>query len=189
METYKQPPKKDYVRVVPGFWRKPAIRLGFAFTIGIFAGFMIFSFMMVDSGDSSPSADDLKGTIYNSRSSDNMKTGDVIQYTSPEVTVMCNVRYSTKIIEMKVELSSKDLVKSTITFDYNNFAVLNVQNISVNDQSSAITAGNFVQLNNTGDNVFIIQLSNKNSLPNNLDFKIYQNDSPIYQNSVQVNKE
>jgi len=52
-----------------------------------------------------------------------------------------------------------------------------------------MAAANFVQINNVGDNKFIIQLYNKNSLQNNIDFKMYQNDMPIYQNSVAVNKE
>ena len=76
-----------------------------------------------------------------------------------------------------------------IEFDYGSFTVLNVQNVSVNDQSTAMASGNFVQINSVGENSFIIQLYNKNRLPHNIDFKIFQNDSPIYQNSVQVNKE
>jgi hypothetical protein len=131
----------------------------------------------------------MKGTFYDSRSFDNMKTADVLQYESPLAKAVCNVRYSTKIVELRVDLFSLYPVKSTIEFDYNNFYVLNVQNVSVNEQSNAMTAANFIQINNVGENKFIIQLYNKNSLAHNIDFKIYQNDSPIYQNSIQVNKE
>jgi hypothetical protein len=118
-----------------------------------------------------------------------MKMADVLQYESPLAKAICNVRYSTKIVEIRVELSSLNPVKATIEFDFNNFEVLNVQNVMVNDQSTALAASNYIQISNVGDNKFIIQLYNKNSLPHYIDFRIYQNESPIYQNSVQVNKE
>ena len=189
METYKQPPKKAEITIVRSFWSRPSVRFGFTFVLGVFAGFLIFSFLKADLKEPNVPTAEMKGTMYDSRSFDNMKTADVLQYESPLAKAVCNVRYSTKIVELRVELSSLYPVKSSIEFDYNNFTVLNVQNVSVNDQSSAMAAGNFIQINNVGDNKFIFQLYNKNSLPHNIDFKIYQNDSPIYQNSVQVNKE
>lgn len=189
METYKQPPKKAEVYIVRSFWSRPLVRFGFTFVLGVFTGFLMFSFLKADfTGSNSPESE-MKGTFYDSRSFDNMRTADVLQYESPLAKAICNVRYSSKVVEVRVDLSSLYPVKSTLEFDYNNFTVLNVQNVSVNDQSTATAAGNFIQINNVGDNKFIFQLYNKNSLPHNIDFKIYQNDSPIYQNSVQVNKE
>jgi hypothetical protein len=189
MDSYKQPPRKDEITIKRGFWTKPAVKIGFAFVIGVFAGFMIFSFLVVDFKGDQESASELKGTLYNSGSYDNMKTADVLQYEGPVAKAICNVRYSSRIVEVRVELSSVAPVKTTIDFEYNNFTLLNTQNVSVNDQSSAMAAGNFIQINNVGDNKFIFQLLNKNSLPHNIGFTIYQNDSPIFQNSVQVNKE
>ena len=189
MESYKQPPRKDGISVVRSFWSTPLVRFGFTFVMGVFAGFMIFSFMKADFTGGGAPASEMKGTFYNSNSFDDMKTADVLKYENSGIQAVCNVRYSTQLVEIRVDISSQTPVKSTIGFDYNSFRVLNVQNVSVNDQSTAMAAGNFVQINNVGDNKYIVQLYNKNSLPHNLDFKIYQYDSPIYQNSVQVNKE
>ncbi len=189
MELYKKPAKKTEILIARSFWSRPVVKFGFAFILGVFVGFVMLSFLNADFKGTNAPADEMKGTFYDSRSFDNMKTADVLQYESPLAKAMCNVRYSTKIVEVRVDLSSLYPVKSTLEFDYNNFTVLNVQNVSVNDQSTAMAAGNFIQINNVGDNKFIFQLYNKNSLPHNIDFKIYQNDSPIYQNSVQVNKE
>ena len=189
MEPYKQPPKKEGISIVHSFWSRSLVRLSFTFVMGIFAGFLIFSFIKADFSESGAPVSGMKGTFYNSSSFDNMKTADVLQYESSVAKGVCNVRYSTKIVEVRVDLSSISPVKSTIEFDYNSFSVLNVQNVSVNDQSTAMAAGNFIQINSVGDNSYIIQLYNKNSLPHNIGFKIFQNDSPIYQNIVQVNKE
>jgi hypothetical protein len=189
METYKQPPSKETILVVRSFWSRPVVRFGFAFVLGMFAGFLMFSFLKADLTSAGSGTEELKGTMYNPSSFDNMKTADVLLYESPLAKAICNVRYSSQIVEVRVDLNSLYPVKSTLEFDYNNFRVLNVQNLSVNDQSTAMAASNFIQINNVGDNKYVIQLLNKNSLPHNIDFKIYQNDSPIYQNSVQVNKE
>jgi len=189
METYKQPPKEAGFLIVRSFWSRPAVRFGFSFVLGVLVGMVIFSFLKVDFKGTGASTKEMKGTLYDSRSFDNMKMADVLQYEGPLGKAVFNVRYSTKTVEIRVDISSLSLVRSTIEFDYNNFNVLNVQNVSVNDQSSAMTGADLIQINNVGDNKFIIQLYNKNSLSHNIDFKIYQNDSPIYQNSVQVNKE
>ena len=188
METYKQPPEKAGLLIVQSFWSRPAVRFGFSFVLGVFVGIMIFSLFKVNfKGDNAPTRE-MKGTFYDSRSFENMKVADVLQYEDPQAKAIFNVRYSTKIVEIRVDISSNSQIKSTIQFDYNDFNVLNVHNITVNDQSSAIVAASSVQINNVGDNKFIIQLYNKNNLSHNIDFKIYQNDSPVYHNSVQVNK-
>ncbi|MCK9421721.1 MAG: hypothetical protein M0Q38_03915 [Bacteroidales bacterium] len=189
MEAYTQKEKKPEIKVVRSIWIRPAFRLGFVFVLGVFVGFMIFAFFKADFRGAKEATPEMKGTLYNSSSFDDMKTADVLQYDSPLAKAICNVRYSTKIVEIRVELSSLYPVRSTLEFDFNNFEVLNVQNVSVNDQTTAMAASNFIQFNNVGDNKFIIQLYNKNKLPHYIEFKIYQNDTPIYQNSVQVNKE
>lgn len=189
MEAYTQKEKKPEIKVVRSIWTRPAFRLGFVFILGVFVGFMLFAFFKTDFKGAKEATPEMKGTLYNSGSFDNMKTADVLQYESPLARAICNVRYSTKIVEIRVDLSSLYPVRSTLEFDFNNFEVLNVQNVSVNDQTTAMAASNFIQFNNVGDNKFIIQLYNKNRLPHYIEFKIYQNDNPIYQNSVQVNKE
>ena len=186
METYKQKEKNPQVKVVQSIWTRPALRFGFIFILGVFVGFLIFAFFKADIKTSKEATPEMKGTLYNSSSFDEMKTADILQYDSPLARAVCNVRYSTKLVEIRVDLSSLYPVRSTLEFDFNNFEVLNVQNVTVNDQTTAMAASNFVQFNNVGDNKFIIQLYNKNRLPHYIDFKIYQNDAPIYQNSVQV---
>ncbi len=189
MDTYKQTKKSPEALISEGFWKRPFIRFGLVYAFGIFTGILILFLVQPSFNAEEQSTKEVKGTLYDSRSFDNMKTADVLQYESALAKAVCNVRYSTKIVEIRVELSSLYPVKSTLEFDLNSFDVLNVQNIQVNDQSNALSASNFIQFNNVGDNKFIVQLLNKNSLPHQIGFKIYQNDAPIYQNSAQVNKE
>jgi len=189
MKKYAQQEAKPEIRITTALWHRPQVRYGFYFLMGVFAGFLLFSFLKVDITGSKVQTQDMKGTLYDSRSFDDMKVADNILYESPLARAVFAVRYSTKIVEARIDLSSLYPIKTTVEFDFNNFEVLNVQNVSVNDQTTAMAASNFLQINNVGDNKFIVQLYNKNSLQHNIDFKIYQNDLPLYQNSVTVNKE
>ncbi len=189
MEAYKQPQKKHDVRLVHGFLSRPVVKFGFTFLMGIFMGFLIFSFLKADFTVTSAQTNQMKGAFYDNESASNIITADVLQYDSPVATAIIKVRYSTTMVEITAELTSNEPVKCNFLFDYNNFAVLNIQNSNVNNQTTAMAAGNFIQINNMGENKFLIYLSNKNALQNNIDFKIMLNDSPIFQNSVQVNKD
>jgi len=189
MEKYTVQEKRPEIRIVRSFWHRPLVRFAFVFVAGIFCGFLLFALLTPDVTKTASSTSEMKGTLYDSRSYDDMKVADNLQFESPLAKAIFAVRYSSKVVEARIDLSSLYPIRSTIEFDFNDFVVLNVQNVSVNAQSSANAAANFVQINNTGDNKFIVQLYNKNSLSHDIGFKIYQNDMPIYQNVVTVNKE
>jgi hypothetical protein len=189
METYKSQEKKPEIRVVRSFWSRPVVRYGLLYILGIFTGLLLFTFTGTDFKKSVPDTSAMKGTLSSSVSFDDMKIADVLQYDSPLARAICNIRYSARMVEIRLDLSSLYPVKSTLEFESNSFQVINIQNINVNSQTTTMAASNFVQINNTGDNKFIIQLLNKNKLPHDIEFKIYQNDTPIYQNSAKVNKE
>jgi len=59
----------------------------------------------------------------------------------------------------------------------------------MNAQTSAMSSYNYIQINNVGQNQFVVLLYNKNSLPNKVNFSIFQNEIPLYANSVVINKE
>jgi hypothetical protein len=177
------------VVMVRSFWSGPVVKYGLAFVIGVFAGFLLFSFLKADFTGKSSGTGGMQGTFLDSQGFNDMKNADILQFSSPAANVTCQVHYSSRIVEMRLELSSLEQVRATFEFNSNALQVLNVNNISVNDRTSSTSTGNFIQINNIGDNKFMIQLANKHSLPQDIDFKLYQDDRPIYKNSVQVNKE
>ena len=189
MESYKHPPVKEKPLFVQSFWSRPVTRYGFAFLAGVFTGFMIFTLIKADFKGSRTATDETKGVVYDSRSFENMKTADIIRYESSLAKAVCDFRYSPKVVELRLDISLTELVKAIINFNYSSFEVLNIVNVSMNEQTTAMAGSNVIHIDNIGDNKFIIRLANKTSLPNNIDFKIFQNDFPVYQNSVLVNKE
>ncbi len=165
------------------------VRYSFFFLAGIIAGMLLVKVIDNRNEDHVVSDEDVRGTVYNSSSFDKMKSADVIYADNPAFKTAIDVRYSTQVIEARLDISSLYPIKVAVEFGNNNFRVLNVQNLTVNDQSTVLSSSNFIQIDNVGENKYIIQLLNMNSLPHQISFKFYQNDMVIYSNAVTVNKE
>ncbi len=187
MET--QTSRKPEPLIRTNFWNKPAFRYSIIFATGVFLGFLAFSLLMPGTKNTQAPAFQLKGAMYDSRSFDQMITADNLMFENPMVKASFDVRYSTSIVEARITISSLYPVQAVITFDYNSLQAMNVMNVSVNDQSSISASSNVIQINNSGNNQYLVQLLNKNNLPHQISIKILQNDVPMYQNAVTVNKE
>lgn len=187
MEPQNKPRPEPIIRIP--FRNRLPFRYAMVFIAGIFTGFLMFTLFLPGLRTRSAPESQMKGTLYDSRSFDRMKQADNIFFDNNMVRASFNVRYSTGVVEARITFSSLYPIKGLIEFDFNNFQVLNVNNVSVNDQSNIIAAPNYIQINNVGDNQYIVQLLNKNNLQHQVGFKILQNDVPIYQNAVVVNKE
>ena len=120
---------------------------------------------------------------------DKMKSADVIYFDNPGLKAVIDVKYSSQVVEARVEISSLNPVTVAIEFPPNDLSVLNLQNLSVTDQSSTFSSASFIKLENVGDNNYIIQWYNKNNLQHQISFKFYQNDMVMYSNAVTINKE
>ncbi|MBC8315105.1 MAG: hypothetical protein H8E51_06340 [Bacteroidetes bacterium] len=173
----------------PSFFQKSWVRYSFFFLIGACFGIILTLLADTRQEHQFTSDEDVRGTVYNSSSFEKMKPADAIFFDNPALKAAIDVRYSTQLVEARLDLSSLYPVKLVVEFGYNDFRVLNVQNITVNDKSTTRSASNYVQIDNVGDNEYIIQLLNRNRLPHQITFKFYQNDMPVYSNSVVVNKE
>jgi len=118
-----------------------------------------------------------------------MKPADVIYFDNPGLKSVIDVKYSSQVVEARVEISSLNPVKVAIEFPPNDLRVLNVQNLSITDQSSILSSASFIQIVNVGDNNYIIQWYNKNNLQHEISFKFYQNEMVVYSNVITINKE
>ncbi|MFC2101698.1 hypothetical protein ACFLS7_01770 [Bacteroidota bacterium] len=165
------------------------VRYSFFFLAGVVAGMLLLT--VIESGNNNHVVSDetVRGTIYNSSSFDKMKPADVIYVDNPALKAVIDVKYSSQVVEARLELSSLYRVKVAIDFPASDLRVLNVQNLTVNDKSTTLSSSNFIQIDNEGDNNYIIQWINKNRLPHQISFKFLQNDMVIYSNAVTVNKE
>ncbi|MEI6885511.1 MAG: hypothetical protein WCO02_13555 [Bacteroidota bacterium] len=184
-----QAAKKPEPLIRPSFWNRPAFRYSFVFITGVLIGFLSFTFLWQGTKQSKAPAFKLKGALYDTRGFDQMTMADNLVFENPMVKATFAVKYSTSVVEARITISSLYPVQAVLLFDYNSLQAMNVMNVSVNDQSSISASSNFVQINNSGNNQYVVQLLNKNSLPQQINIKILQNDVPMYQNSVTVNRE
>jgi len=171
------------------FLRSYWVRYLFFFLFGACAGIILTYLIMPGDFGETLSDDTARGTVYSSTSFDKMKPADILFIDNSVLSATIDVRYSTQLVEARLDISSLYAVKLVIDFGYGDFRILNVQNISVSDKTTTFTSGNSIQINNTGENKYIVQLLNRNSLPHDIRFRFLQNDMPVYSNSVIVNKE
>ena len=189
MKIHTQQNEHPEIRVVRKNWPVFWISLSIVFLMGFFAGSMIFSCSKSNKKDAVTSNPDKQETLTAAQQVDTFQLTDALHYDTPLAKAALKVRYSTKVVELRVELSSLYPVKSLVEFDVNSLNILDLRHVNVNDQSVCMTAGNLIQFNSVGDNTYTILLSNKNTLPHKIDFTISQNELPIYRNSVQINIE
>ena len=189
MEIHTQQNEHPEIKVVRKNWPVFWISLSIVFLIGFFAGAMIFSGSKSNTKDAVTANPEVQENFAAAQPVDTFQITDALRYDTPLAKAAFKVRYSTKVVELRVELSSLYPVKSLVEFDVNSLNILDLRHVNVNDQSVCMTAGNLIQFNSVGDNTYTILLSNNNKLPHKIDFTISQNELPIYRNSVQINKE
>ncbi len=188
MEAHIHHPEQLEVKVVRKVWKMTWFKFCLVFLFGILAGFILFN--LVKKGDEVPGIHlpDKQEISAGVPLHDSLTVAGHLHYDTPLAKATVKVLYSPKVAEIRIDLSSLYPVKSLVEFDVNSLSLLNLQHTSVNDQSTSMTAANFVQFNSIGDNKYIILLSNKNALPHKVDFTLSQNDVTIYHNSVEINK-
>jgi len=165
------------------------IRYILFFLSGVCFGALLVLLARESQVEDKPDAEKIRGTVYGSSSYDRMKPADAILIEDGTLTAAINARYSTQVVEARVDLNSTDEIKLLIEFSYNDFRVLNVQNMSGGNQSTILSAGNYVQILNTGDNKFIIQWANLNQLPHEIVFRFFRQDIPINTRTIRINQE
>lgn len=188
METNENNLPADHSRGT-AFPRRLWVQYTFFFLIGAIVGALIGMLVVPMSPVESVTSEEIRGTLYSSGSYDKMKPADAIFFDQPNLRAAVQVRYSTQLVEARMNLSSREHVKLVVEFSYSDFRVLNVQNLTGGDQSTILSASNVVQIDNLGESEYVVQWSNLNRLPHQLVFRFYQNDVPFYTNSVQVNQE
>ena len=188
MEGHAKHPENFEVKVVRSIWSRTWVRLCMVFLAGLISGFVIFSFSSGISKTKNLPAANQQAAPASLRAIDSLQPPEVLHYDTPLTKAVCKVHYSARFVEVRIDLSSLYPLKSLIEFDVNNLSIINIQHISVNDQSTSMAAASFVQINSTGDNKYIVLLANRNSLPHKIEFTISQNESQIYKNAVEINK-
>jgi hypothetical protein len=181
--------KRSFGDTLRGAFYSVKVKIGFAFILGVIAGFVLFALLKVNISGAGVSKDDVKGTMWDSRTFDQMAVADKFAFNNGIVNATFDVRYSTKIVEMHIQVASQNMMQTVIDFDSQNFQVYAVQNMNPNDQSSTVSGVSNVVLNNIGSNYYVILLYNKNSLSHVVNYTLLQDENRMYQYSVTVNKE
>ncbi len=176
-------------RIRNGFFSGRVLLVALSLITGIIAGFLAGYFIAGGTDDGQFARDELNGTFYDTRSYSDMKLADNFLFEGISGKAGFTVRYSPRITEARITVNSDYPLKIVAEFDQGNFGVMGVQTFTVSDESRIFSGGNYVQIENTGDNQYAFQLYNRNTLPNPVTFKVLSNDMQVYQYGVTINRE
>lgn len=188
MENNVHSERKSLSESIQRMFYSSWFRIVFAFVLGVLVGVFIVILTGQNHTYDPVKKQDASGTMWDSRPFDQMTVADNLLFQNQDINASFDVRYSTRIVEAHIGLSSADPVKVALSFDPNAFKSFVVQNVNVNEQTTAYSSYSSVQINNAGDNQFVVLLYNRTDLSNKIYITILQNDNPVYSNSVTINK-
>jgi len=173
----------------PPFWQRQTVKFSFVFIAGLLLGFFVFLFLAPDIRTGSSHEEQMKGTLFGTRNTDQMKLADNLLYEAPGLRATFDVRYSGSMVEARVSLNCQSTVECMIDFNPSDFQPLNVTSANSDANSSFTASAGWVKMVSVGDNEYIVWLRNRNNLPNQIRIRLLSNGMTIYQNTVTVNKE
>ncbi len=188
-QKYAPQTRSSEVRIVRNFWQQPAFRFAFTFAAGIFVGIFLFSLIKTDFKDSNAGSDKMKGTLYNAGSPANWTTGEILNFQGWQVKATFRPRFSESVVEIYLDLSSGDIMETTIDYNSGDFELMAVVPQQADAKTTFSTAEHQVRILSSGDNKIGIKLTNKNNLRHDIALKISQRGNQLYQNTVTINKQ
>ena len=177
------------VRIVRHFWQQPAFRFAFTLAAGIFIGVFLFSLVKADFKPTLFDNKEMKGTLSNSGAPADWITGDILNFRGWEVKATIRPRYSASVVEIYLDLSSGDVIETTLDYNSDDFDIMAVVPQQTDANTSFSTAVNQVRILSSGDNKIGIKLANKNNQQHEISIKINQRSNQLYQNTLIVNKQ
>ena len=173
-----------------GSWFRQAwIRYLFFFLIGMGGGALLVYLVAPAALNTEVNEDQVRGTIYNSTSFDQMRPADPIVVDQPNLKAGIQVRYASQMVEARIEINTSGPVKLLVGFSPTDFRVMRVLNMTAGNQSGTLSSRNYVQIDNIGEGNYIVQWANLNRVPHDITFRFLEQDMPVYTNTVTVNKE
>jgi len=188
MEEPTQPHEDQEIKAIRPFRSGRWVKLSVFFLLGFMAG-MIFTGTLRCGRKEAVKPGPGKQPAESAALQDSLGKPQSARYETPLVKAVYTVRYSSETVEIRIGFTSLYPVKSLVEFDLHNMAILDVEHLEVNDQSTDMIASGFVQFNCVGNNQYLIRLSNKNNLPHRIEISLSQNDISLYRNSLRINQD
>lgn len=186
-EKYVRQTGGSEVRNVRNFWQQPAYRFAFTFAAGIFVGVFLFSLVKSDFKDGDNGSDKMKGTFSDAGSPSAWTNCEILSFQAWQVKTSCRTRYSSTLVEAYLDLSSDDMIETTIEFNNDDFELMAVVPQETDTNTTFSTAVDHVRVVSSGDNKIGIKLINRNDLQHDITLTINQRGNQLCQNKITIN--
>jgi hypothetical protein len=161
---------------------RAALRLGYAFSIGLAVGVLMYTVYLNIHNDVLGTSD-ASGTIGMGESPDKLESGDSFDVTLPQVRASVAVKYLRTIPLLNVHLSSVQNVTTDIAFDARTMRVRAVQQFNDPKSSITIRAGE-VSISSNGSNEYSIFFAHEMPSTTPIRLSISASGALLYEKTV-----
>ncbi len=175
-------------RITRNSWNSAAFRTWFYVAAGVTVAALLITLYWADFGGTKEDRGKMKGTFFNSAQPGDYTNAETIMYQGWQVKASCRTRYSANTVELYLDLSSDDVIETTVGFNPDDFDFQVVVRQQVDDNTTISTATDHVTIISSHSNLIGIKLTNKNDRQHDIRFNITQRGNPLYENTITVNK-
>jgi hypothetical protein len=164
---------------------RSALRLGYAFSIGLAVGVLMYGVYVNIHKNDSFDATDASGTIGLRESPDRLESGESIDVALPQVRATIAVKYLRTIPLIDVHLSSPQNITTDITFDTRNIHVRAVRQF--NDPKSSVTISDGeISIASNGSNEYTIFFTHETESTTPVHMSISASGALLYERTVSL---
>jgi hypothetical protein len=161
---------------------RPAARYAFAFSLGLFAGVLIYAALVENvHKNSMPTNSDLYGTIALREAPGSFDAGDIVEM-NPYGTI--NLKYSKDLVVAELNLQTQQEVELVFEYDPSalKFGAFSIRNQAASN--TVKTSENSLRLTSFGENKYAVLFTKRIDAPAPLRLKIYSADGALLHEQI-----
>lgn len=170
--------------VVP---RRVPLRYALIFSMGLFAGIVIYTVFSDGNRDTSVDISKLYGTMLVDRSSEKLETVDNVEITLDKVTGTIRTMQVKGLVLVDVSLRSEQEIETVFDFDSGFLSFIGYRQVS--DSRNSLNIGeNSLRLTNVGEKRYLLLFNDKAQIATFLNVKILASGAVLYEKPLSAGR-
>ena len=181
----RRSPLKWITDLIP---QKAPLRYALVFSLGLFAGVVVYALFADLDRDSSIDVSKLYGTMLADRSSEKLEPGDLAEISLEKVTGTITTMHTKGLVLVQVNLRSQQEIETIFDFDSGFLSFMGYRQLG-DAKSSLSISENSLTLRNTGDKRYLLLFDDKARAATSLRVKIMSSGVLVYERPLSTGRD
>ena len=168
--------------------QKAPLRYALVFSLGLFAGVVVYALFADLNRDTSVDISKLYGTMLADRSSEKLEPADNVEISLDKVTGTITTMHTKGLVLVQVNLRSQQEIETVFDFDSGFLSFMGYRQIGDAKSNLSITE-NSLRLTNLGDKRYLLLFDDKARATTSLKVKILSSGSVLYEKPLSTGRE